>query len=470
MAGSMRQRFEQAEDERLAPVALRSADATRRFPVEDDGRAFDYRSAFQRDRDRIVYSRAFRRLRQKAQVGILPAYEDHRRNRLTHTIEVTQLARTIGRSLSLNEDLIEAIALGHDLGQPPFGPIGVRALDDLLAGRLDGRGGPGLADIGGFRHDWQSVRVIDRIEKRYDHPGLNLTDPVREGILKTGAAAPPPEVIDAVRPGLAPSFEAQVTRLADRIATALHDLDDGLQSGAVDLPRVERLAAVRELKRKLGARFPGRGSRFMKINAIHRGLVHMLVTATILASRRSLDRFCERHEIADAATFLESRDSSVRGDEVRLPAAAKRLLEDIEGFLEARVHRGFAVDQAEARGRRIVLGVFAAYHADPTLLEDHLLLRYKEVGGVRFLRDLPRKAQQAEIAARYSGEPRFARLLADHIAAMTDAYAVAEHARLVEIGAVPIPSAEQLKRESGAARRSKPRRPAPRRPGCDPRA
>ncbi len=150
MADTIRQRLEKAEDERLAPYALRARGAQRRHPVEDEGRAFDYRTAFQRDRDRIVYSRAFRRLRHKAHAGILPAYEDHRRNRLTHTLEVAQLARTIGRALSLNEDLVEAIALGHDLGQPPFGPAGERALDDLLAGRLDGRGGPGLGDLGGF--------------------------------------------------------------------------------------------------------------------------------------------------------------------------------------------------------------------------------------------------------------------------------------------------------------------------------
>lgn len=124
MAESMRQRLERAEGERLAPYALRSREATRRYRIQDEGRAFDYRSQFQRDRDRIVYSRAFRRLRQKAQQGILPAYEDHRRNRLTHTLEVAQLARTVGRALDLNEDLIEAIALGHDLGQPAFGSAG----------------------------------------------------------------------------------------------------------------------------------------------------------------------------------------------------------------------------------------------------------------------------------------------------------------------------------------------------------
>jgi dGTPase len=467
MAGSMRQRFERAEDERLAPCALRSSEATRRYPIEDAGRAFDYRSNFQRDRDRIVYSRAFRRLRQKAQVGILPAYEDHRRNRLTHSLEVAQLARTIGRALALNEDLIEAIALGHDLGQPPFGPSGVRALDDLLAGRLDGRGGPGLQDLGGFRHSWQSLRVIDRIEKRYDHPGLNLTDPVREGILKCGGGDPPPfEQPVGVRIGLPPLFETQVVGLADRIAAALHDLDDALQAGVIEIQQVDRLAAVRELKKKLGASFPARASRFMKANAIHRGLVHMLVTGVILSGQRSLARWTERHEVRRAEDFRSVRDEAVRGDEVGLSPSGRRMLQDIEGFLEARVRRGFAADQIEARGRRVILGIFAAYHADPTLLDDHLLLRYKEIGGVRYLRDLPRAMRESEIATRYRRDPRFVRLLADHLAAMTDAFAVTEHARLVEMAAIPVPSAEQLKRE--ISRRSRQRRGGAE-SGCEPR-
>src|SRR5258706_9093532 len=149
MAETMRKSLENGEDARLAPYALRSADATRRFSVEDEGRAFDYRTAYQRDRDRVVYSRAFRRLRQKAVAGILPAYEDHRRNRLTHTLEVTQVARTIGRALALNEDLVEAIALAHDLGQPPVRPTGARPLDRILSRARVGRRGPGPRVHGG---------------------------------------------------------------------------------------------------------------------------------------------------------------------------------------------------------------------------------------------------------------------------------------------------------------------------------
>jgi dGTPase len=450
MAESMRQRFERAEDDRLVPWAARAARARRRYRVENEGRAFDYRTHFQRDRDRVVYSRAFRRLRQKAQSGILPAYEDHRRNRLTHTLEVTQLARTIGRALRLNEDLIEAVALGHDLGQPPFGPAGERALDDLLCGRLDGRGGPGLGDLGGFWCGWQGLRVVDLLEKRYEHPGLNLTDAVREGILKVSARdRTPPEPLDGVRSGLPPTFEVQVVRLADRIAAALHDLDDALQSGAIPLATVERLAAVRELKRKLGRRFSPRGGRFMKANAIHRGLTHLLVTGAIVHANRALVRWAETQGVSDAEQFQQVGDDAVTGDEVALAPATARLLEELESFVSAHVHRGFEADRVDGRGRRVLLGLFAAYHADPTLLEPHVLLRYKEIARVRYLRDLPLERIEQELRRRYRGAPRFVRLLGDYLAGMTDTYAVAEHARLAEMGAVPIPSAEQLRREDG---------------------
>jgi len=450
MPEPMRLRLERAEDAQLAPWALRSAGAARRYPIEDEGRAFDYRTEFQRDRDRIVYCRAFRRLRQKAQTGILPSYEDHRRNRLTHTLEVAQLARTVGRALRLNEDLIEAVALGHDLGQPPFGPAGERALDDVLSGRLDGRGGPGLGDLGGFRRSWQGIRVVDLLEKRYEHPGLNLTDEVREGILKgDGGGEAPPESVESIRSGLAPGFEVQVVALADRIASALHDLDDALQANAVDLAQVERLRLVEALRRKLGDRWRQRASRFMKANAIHRGLTHLLVTGAILSSEPALARWAAKHGVEDFEAFLRVRDEAVGWGQIVLPASTLALLEGLEAFLDAKVRRGFDADRVDGRGRRVLLGLFAAYFADPALLEDHVLFRYREATGVRYLRDLPRDAVEAELAGRYRGDPRFARLLGDYLAGMTDAFALAEHGRLLEMGAIPIPSSEQLRREEG---------------------
>jgi len=361
---------------------------------------------------------------------------------------VTQLARTVGRALGLNEDLIEATALGHDLGQPPFGAAGEAALDDLLGGRLDGRGGPGLGDLGGFWRTWQGLRVVDRLEKRYGHPGLNLTDQVREGILKCGSAIRlPAEEPEGTRGDRPQHFEGQVVALADRISSALSDLDDALQAGVIDVARVERLEAVKQLQKKLGARYRTRAGRFVKANAIHRGLIHLLVTSTLVSSQRALSCWMEQLGVRSSEDVRAARAEAVRGGEIRLSSPAERMLAGIEAFLENRVRRGYDADRVAARGRRVLLGLFTAYHADPTLLPDHVLLRFKEIARVRFLRDVPMALVEQEIAGRYRGDSRFVRLLADQIAGMTDAYAVEEHARLTEMGAVPIPSAEQLRRE-----------------------
>ncbi len=271
---------------------------------------------------------------------------------------------------------------------------------------------------------------------------------MREGIVKSGPLGRRSlREVEGVRAGSAPPFEVQVVLLADRLAAALHDLDDALQAGVVDVARVERLQAVGELKKKLGPDYPARAARFTKANAIHRGLIHLLVTGAIMASARSLKRWAESHGIETAQRFAELRDEAVKGSEVTLPPSGLRMLDDIGGFLEAQVYRGRGADEVEAQGRRVLLGLFAAYHADPTLLDDHVLLRFKEIAGGRFLRDLPRQAVEAELSGRYRKDPRFVQVVADHLAAMTDPFALHEHRRLAGIGAVPIPGAEQLKRE-----------------------
>lgn len=437
MAPSTRRRLERAEEALLRPCAVRSAAATRRFPLEDAGRRFDYRTAFQRDRDRILYSRAFRRLRQKAPSGVLPNEEDHRRNRLTHTLEVSQVARTLCRALRLNEDLAEAVALAHDLGSPPFGAPGESALDAALSGRLDGRGGPGLGDLGGFRRGWQGLRVVDRIEKRYAHPGLNLTDAVREGILKADPGVLAADEDGAGIPGGPGSLECQAVALSDRIVSALEELDDALQAGQLELPAVERLALVRELRRKLGSAYPSSGA-FVRRNAIHRGLTHLLVTAAILACETALARMEQK---------AVPREEVLASGLLALPTPAAGLLAGLEGFLESRLRRSAEAEREERRARHVLLGLLAAYLAEPRMLADHVLFRFKETAGVRYLRDLPRDAVEAEVARAYRRDGRFVRLLGDHVASMTEAYALAEHGRLMEMGAVPIPSAEQLRRE-----------------------
>jgi dGTP triphosphohydrolase len=184
----------------------------------------------------------------------------------------------------------------------------------------------------------------------------------------------------------------------------------------------------------------------MKSNAIHRGLTHLLVTGAILGTQQVLAKWIAKHSIGSRGRFLELRDEAVTGREVTWTRGGAELVADLERFLEHRIHAGRETEQVEARGRRAMLGLFGAYFADPGLLDDHVLFRMKDLAGVRYWRDLPRNSRERE-ARSYRSDPRFTRLLADHLAAMTDTYAVAEHARLLEMGAVPIPSLEQLRRE-----------------------
>ncbi len=200
------------EAQTLSPLATPSYPATRERPEEECG----LRTPFQRDRDRIVHSKAFRRLKHKTQVFVAPE-GDHYRTRLTHTLEVTQVSRTVARALRLNEDLVEAIGLAHDLGHPPFGHIGEAALDDCLRQRFGRR----------FMHHEHSLRVVQRLER--DGAGLNLTEPVRDGILGHSGRAPTPRTL-----------EGRIVRLLDRVAYINHDIDDALRAGVLDeadLPR-----------------------------------------------------------------------------------------------------------------------------------------------------------------------------------------------------------------------------------------
>jgi dGTPase len=211
---SFSERMQALEDARLAPAGTRSYPARRAVPEPDS----PVRTPFQRDRDRIVHSKAFRRLKHKTQVFISPE-GDHYRTRLTHTLETTGIARTVARALALNEDLTEAIGLGHDLGHPPFGHIGEEVLDECLQERFGLR----------FRHNHHSLRVVELLER--DGAGLNLTDEVRDGILRHTWSEPEPATL-----------EGKIVRLVDRIAYINHDIDDAIRAGVLnarDLPRAE---------------------------------------------------------------------------------------------------------------------------------------------------------------------------------------------------------------------------------------
>jgi dGTPase len=201
------------EESALSPLAARSYPADREVPEED----CSLRTPFQRDRDRIVHCKSFRRLKHKTQVFVAPE-GDHYRTRLTHTLEVTQISRTVARALLLNEDLAEAVGLGHDLGHPPFGHIGEAALDACLAARFHGRG---------FRHYEHSLRIVSRLER--EGAGLNLTAPVRDGILCHSGRAPMPATL-----------EGRIVRLVDRVAYINHDIDDAIRAGVLSASALPR--------------------------------------------------------------------------------------------------------------------------------------------------------------------------------------------------------------------------------------
>ena len=303
-----REHFERLEEERLAVFASKSARAQRpRGPVSSS--PGDARTDYARDRDRIIHSRAFRRLKHKTQVFI-PYEGDHFRTRLTHTIEVSQIARSVARALGLNEDLTEAVAIGHDLGHTPFGHSGEYVLDRLLR--------DSHPEAGGFKHNYQSVRVIDRLEKRYEEPGLNLTHDVREGVLKHTAWPRdfpfPLDFPEGLRFESGGSLEAQVVNWSDEIAQQTHDLEDGLP--LTEEKEIEELAIARQVR---AARGWG-GDPASRRASLIRGMIGALCADLIEGSRAKIEHWLERERITTSDEFYARRG--------RLPA-------DLVGFTEA---------------------------------------------------------------------------------------------------------------------------------------
>ncbi len=413
-----REYFERLEEERLAVVASKSARAVRPY---GPARAMegDVRTEYARDRDRIIHSRAFRRLKHKTQVFI-PYEGDHFRTRLTHTIEVSQIARSAARALGLNEDLTEAIALGHDLGHTPFGHSGERMLDLLLRA--------GHPQAGGFKHNYQSVRVVDRLEKRYDHPGLNLTHDVREGIFKhtTWKRSFPfpldfPEGLALESGG---SLEAQIVNWSDEIAQQTHDLEDGLPLAEEE--EIEALQISRAVRR---AGTPGR-DRAARRAALIRGMIAVLTSDLVEASRVRIEAWLEQSGVTTADQFYERRDR-LPGDLVAFSETGRRDYRELKEFVYRHVIHSFPVSRNDGHARRVITGIFGAYRENPRLLPDYVLLGLHDDIGVRFLREVPLKDLDREFAESYFPRPEFYRAIADHIAGMTDSYCNAEYKELV---------------------------------------
>lgn len=369
----------------IAPYAASSAQSRgRRYPEP----ASASRSEFQRDRDRIIHSTAFRRLEYKTQVFV--NHEgDLFRTRLTHSIEVAQIARSVARNLRLNEDLVEAISLAHDLGHTPFGHAGQEALNQCMK------------DYGGFEHNLQSLRVVDTLEQRYGgFDGLNLVFETREGILKHCA----PTVAQQLGPlgqrfieGKQPTLEAQLANLADEIAYNNHDVDDGLRSGLLTVSQLEQIDLFARRRHEVEAQFPGIGGR-RAINETIRRMINSLIVDLIEASRA---------RIAD--THLQSVDDvrnapALIGFSDVMSDAAQRL----KRFLRVNLYRHYQVNRMTSKARRIVSELFVAFLQEPALLPPD----YRADG---------EGEQQRFVQARK---------VADYIAGMTDRYAIKEHKRL----------------------------------------
>lgn len=389
------------EPDRAPWAALSSQSRGRLFPEK----ASPTRSEFQRDRDRIIHSTAFRRLAHKTQVFV-PHEGDHYRTRLTHTIEVAQIARALARALGLDDDLAEALALAHDLGHTPFGHTGEDALEAAMA------------DYGGFDHNAQALRIVTRLEHRYaTHDGLNLTWETLEGLVKhngplldaQGAPVPryakrgvPLAILEFDRQfpldlSHYASAEAQAAAVADDIAYNAHDIDDGLRAGLFELADL--------------AQVPFIGDLLAEISALYPGLEQTRVVHELL--RRVITRFIE-DVITESSSLLATSHAATSEDVrrqgrtlVRFSAAMAETERALKKFLFAHMYRHPRVMKVRDEATSVVLALFLRFFTTPT--------------------DMP--AEWAEKAPGMSEERR-ARLVCDYIAGMTDRYAVSEHTRL----------------------------------------
>jgi len=428
------------EDAVLPPAGVRSSESSRRHTEVREPEESDVRTAFQRDRDRILHSRAFRRLKHKTQV-YMPHTADHQRTRLTHTLEVAQIGRTMARSLGLNEDLVEAIALGHDLGHTPFGHTGEQSLRTILAGNETECPLPEevVQSVGTFKHNYQSLRVVDWLEDRSQHPGLNLSDQVREGILKhtswkARSEFPLPETT-GLRLDRPCHLEGQVVALADEIAQQTHDLEDGLTTQVVSLDEIERLDAAVEVAAMAGPVYGAETSRRRRSKLLLRGLIRLLVTDAIETTAQRVQKICERRNIARRGDWLAISDS-VSATTVRHSPRTAAMLAQLKAFIYRFIINDLENNRRDHRAHLIVTGLFRAYHRNPLTLPDDVLRRFQRETGLPFLRAISIHHIPDQVARTYHPEPRFARLIADHLAGMSDRYALAEYEALYHPGSV----------------------------------
>ncbi len=377
MALMKREDIEQLEKKSLAPYAVKSGESCGRQYSEEE---HSYRTRFQRDRDRVIHSSAFRRLEYKTQVFVYHE-GDYYRTRLTHSLEVAQIARSICKSLRLNEDLAEAIALSHDLGHPPFGHTGQKILNQLMQGH------------GGFEHNKQSLRIVKVLEKRYpEFQGLNLTWEVQEGISKHARDADNPI---SKKPGVRyPSLEGQVADVADGIAYNAHDLDDGITSELLDIGKLREVALWKENEEWLDAKYSNLDFKLKKYQVVRR-VINGLVTDF---REHTLKMLKELH--------LESADE-VRAAPHRVAGFSQEVDEknkELKSFLFKNMYTHRKVRRMEFKTQLYLTEIFKAYQQMPELLPDPLV------------QDPPEESQERRIC--------------DYVSGMTDRYAISEYKKL----------------------------------------
>ena len=372
-----RQQLEEFEDKSLAPYGMRSKDTKGRAYLDNEP---EYRTSFQRDRDRILHTTAFRRLEYKTQVFI--NYEgDYFRTRLTHTLEVAQIGRTLARALGGNEDLVESICLAHDLGHSPFGHSGEVALARLMK------------DFGGFDHNKQSFRIVTELEQRYpEFPGLNLTWEVREGMVKHESEY---DISDAkdFSPELRGNLETQIANVADELAYTTHDLDDGLRSNMITPQMLEGIAIWQILRET----YNWNGPILSEIDRhrMIRQMVGIMVTDMVEATDKRL-----KESKAKSTTDLQKLKHNVVGYSEEMQKRNREL----KDFLYKKMYRHFRVVRMQVKAERLISDLFNAYRSEPLMLPD--------------------TAQQS------IGQRGLERTICDYIAGMTDRYAIEEHQKL----------------------------------------
>lgn len=370
-----REQIEADESAILAPYACKAAESLGRMHRES---AHPYRTCFQRDRARIIHSAAFRRLDGKTQV-FLNGAGDYYRTRLTHTIEVASIARTIARALSLNEDLAEAIALAHDLGHSPFGHSGEETLDRLLKSH------------GGFDHNEQSLRIVTLLESKYPrHPGLNLSHEVIEGLLKHSRTYTAPDGTTYT----SPSLEAQVADMADEIAYSSHDLDDGLDAGLLDPDGLEEIPLWAEA-RMLAEREFRKLDPTERRGYIIRFIVNHEVEDLVIHSSRAIGK-------ANPRSVADVRKQSRRL--IQFSAETRKGNASLRSYLFKNLYHNPEVAEANQRGCHMLEELFRRYLATPSLIGRKAARRIKKEG--------------------------LERTIADYLAGMTDRYCIEQHTAL----------------------------------------